>query len=88
MTDKQLKLIYDYMGWWFYIDSPHIFDSNTAWECVQEMERKGDIKDFYYFIDDVICNKRYIYEYPFWIMNPTNFFNCFAKWLESREVKP
>ena len=89
MIQKNLELIYDYMGWLEDInDYPYPYgnakalDSNSAWECVQEMARKADIKDFYYFIDDVICNKYYIYEYPFWIMNPDNFFNCMAKWLE------
>ena len=47
LTDKQLKLIYEYMGWaWGYDLKNNILmhkrlDSNTAWECVQEMERRG-----------------------------------------------
>lgn len=49
MTEKQLNLIYDYMGWDKYVRS-NILDSNDAWECVQEMEKKEDWGEF---IDDV-----------------------------------
>lgn len=87
MTYEQLKLINEYMGWYW---NPNVqrelpnreLDSNSAWECMQEIGRKEDGREFYYFIDDMICNKCYIYEYPSWIMNPTNFFNCMAVWLE------
>lgn len=63
-------------------------DSNLAWECVQEMERKerGAYHDFLVFSREIW--DREIPEndgFYFWIADPTNFFNCFAAWLEGRE---
>lgn len=90
MTNKQLKLIYEYMGWeptitkWIRdttTEYDNNFDSNSAWECVQEMERKGDLEKF-----DVYSLNEWMYadnnNSNFWIFNPVNFFDCFSKWLE------
>ena len=64
MTDKQLKLIYEYMlnARWYYCSSPtgvdvgvkvvdnhflaNTLDSNAAWECVQELTRRGAFTSF------------------------------------------
>jgi len=102
MKNKQVKLIYTYMRWDFerYLlrDCSHPFDSNTAYECVQEMERKGDwnnnmtsflnyVFDDAYppndFKDAMMSGEGFIVMFDK-IMNPDNFFNCFAKWLEVR----
>jgi hypothetical protein len=69
-------------------------DSNSAWEVVQEMEIRDEFIKFYLYIEDF-----YFKQSPFgfnsveeahaaffiWLYNPTNFFNCFAKWLLSKE---
>lgn len=111
MTDKEIKLIYEYMEWKpYYCDAldkfayQKIFDSNIAWECVQEMEKKGDwgefiddvYRDFYRWIDRIRrgikgqqvteIDSPIETQFPKYIINPTNFFNCVAKWLEEREV--
>ena len=82
MTDKQLKLIYKYMGW---CHAENIYtkelDSNRAYECVQEMGRRGDWGDF---LDTITVDKDKNYQFVFWFYNPDNFFNCMAKWLEVR----
>lgn len=103
MTEKKLKLIYGYMkeaGWvfdrglpypkngnWEYICGIKELDSDSAWEVVQEMERKGEWKEFYYLSEE--NNFVDIYNRPdvfTWLMNPDNFFYCFAKWLEGKEL--
>ncbi len=88
MNDKQLKLIYEYMGWKI-INYELEFDSNLAYECVQEMERKGDWEDFIYycpsFIWSVLGEEQMTKSnFILWLFNPNNFWNCFAKWLEVR----
>lgn len=100
MTDKQLKLIYEYMGWLvsskdgcpqvFESDDckKHILDSNTAWEVVQEMWRKEDWTHFACFaLNDETGMQSEFFDTDCikWIMNPTNFFNCMAKWLEAKQ---
>lgn len=91
MTDKELKAIYEYMedaGWDSGIWGEIKFNSNSAWEVVQEMERKGDWNSFEIFVNDEIwsniLNRLHINFTP-WLYNPTNFFNCFTKWLEEKE---
>ena len=88
MTDTDLKLIYSYMeeaGWLTsgankdFPEHPIMLDSNSAWECAQEIERRKDDEEFLCFIfekaDTLDC-------LVWWILNPKNFFNCMAKWLE------
>ena len=91
------KLIYEYMGWRntkkdTYCDVCHAiictkishpFDSNSAWEVVQEMERKGDWDKFQVTLWQTYngMTKNGFVKY---CMNPKNFFNCFAKWLEEK----
>lgn len=93
MTNKALKLIYGYMDEWGWayelIDCPIIhrdLDSNSAWEVVQEMERKGDVDKFMKFAGAVYSDSKTSIKYlTILLYNPTNFFNCFAKWLEEGE---
>jgi len=84
MTDKELKAICDYMGqpWKGVIFDSRQFDSNSAWEVVQEMERKGDLGNFYDFTYGLLLREM---DFTFWLMNPCNFFRCFTKWLMSKE---
>ncbi len=99
MKNKQVKLIYTYMGWDFeqYLlgDCSHPFDSNTAYKCVQEMERRKDWGKCYHQIviehRDWKSRQHYLSPETFgqqelvsWLMNPKNFFNCMVKWLEVR----
>lgn len=91
MTDKEIELIYNYMGWEYWQSRPTCaLDSNSAWKCVQEMERKEDWHDFYIFMFEqyqyAINNLNALlidmHNFALWSKNPTNFFNCFSKWLE------
>ena len=101
MDDKQLKLIYEYMkpmGWNYAYRLGASFDSNRAYECMLEMERKGDWNNnmtsflSYVFDDayppndfkDVMMSREGFIVMFDKIMNPDNFFNCMAKWLEVR----
>jgi hypothetical protein len=95
MTEKQLKLIYEYMGWkdeegesvaedfkiivWSGKKKP--LDSNSAWECVQEMYQRSDWEDFvnYCWVEDYVTSQNVMF-----IMNPNSFFECFSKWLENK----
>lgn len=87
MTDKEFNLIYDYMKW-FHDGIEHDFDSNSAWEVVQEIERR---KEWFYFLHSHLRQQNQgkipinYSDYIKWLYNPTNFFNCFAKWLLSKE---
>ena len=96
MEQKELQCIYEYMGWYKTNrarneKNPYanwiwpVLDSNTAWECVQEMERKGDSLSFSKHSYDVFMNApANVTNYFLWLYNPTNFFDCFGKWLERR----
>ena len=96
MTDKDLKNIYEYMGWavktlkvgsvTHYETYKKVLDSNSAWECVQEMGRKGDWHEFYIFMFEQLNNLNVLidmHNFALWNNNPTNFFNCMAKWCEA-----
>jgi len=100
MTDKALKLIFEYMkerGWdyTYYTHSKdegtseytHPFDSNTAYECVQEMERKGDWDEFiiFYMNEFELSSLSDMPHFMIWSTNPTNFFTYFFKWLEDKQ---
>lgn len=63
----------------------HPLDSNTAWEVVQEIERKGDWESFVTFTE-YAAPIGYDDSYLKWIMNPENFFNCLVRWLEENEI--
>lgn len=58
-------------------------DSNTAWECVQEMERKDESESFDdFYQDEWLEHGGNCPSFTLWASNPDNFFNCMAKWLE------
>ena len=99
MTDKDLKNIYEYMGWSnkFTLETTTLtgdkisfstpqtipLDSNSAWEVVQEMYRQSDWEDF--------VNYCWVEDYVtcqnvMFIMNPTSFFDCLGKWLEKKKL--
>jgi hypothetical protein len=95
VTNDELKAIYEYMkdikwelfpkpiyvcGKYLYGTKP--LGSNSAWECVQEMERKGDWNDFLIHCFNVAEKLNWI-----WLYNPTNFFDCFGKWCLERRGK-
>lgn len=63
-------------------------DSNSAWECVQEMVNKKDWVDFQtkVYWSDVVKDIRGIDFIP-WLYNPANFFDCFGKWCLERRGK-
>ena len=86
MTNKQLKLIYEYMGWNpKYVGFEKRLDSNSAWECVQEMERRGDWLEFSRNAWQDFGSIGVTYsQFILWLFNPDNFFTCFGKFLEVR----
>ena len=68
--------------------SLHLLDSNSAWECAQEIERRGEIDSFELLFFDMYLKIGVDDSKLFYQLNPTNFFTCFGKWLEERESKP
>ncbi len=93
MNDKQLKLILTYIYGKDYRfkelrvekKGNYILDSNLAWECVQEMERKGHSEEFDdFYQDEWLEHGGSCKSYTLWSTNPDNFFTCMAKWLEVR----
>jgi hypothetical protein len=94
MTNEQIKLIYEYMEWKInkQSPSPHLYqvtpyskilDSNSAWEVVQEMEKKRDWSKFFVVAFNCFKDVRN-FEFTLWLINPDNFFECMAKWLEGK----
>lgn len=98
MTDKQLRLIYEYMGWNFghflaersydATEYTHPLDSNSAFECMQKMKIQGDWEKFYEDSDDLwmisvrVDQDAPESEFAYYLMNPINFFYYFYKYLE------
>jgi hypothetical protein len=95
MNQEELKLIYSYMQdfdmLWMYCHNgtcEHSLDSNSAWECVQEMEKRKDYPSFeqkclsIWLKTVVDLPSEY---FTAWLFNPTNFFKCFAAFLKERE---
>ena len=92
MTNEDKKLIADYMGWclsaydggYYYIPKNGRvirFDSNDASLCVQEMQKRGDWRNFL-----IIARNLHKLEFDSqviaWLFNPENFFNAMAQWLK------
>ena len=65
--------------------TPNTLDSNACWECVQEMEKRGHSDEFDCVLTGNWLNKEGYECFTVFSMNPTNFWNCFASWLEERE---
>jgi hypothetical protein len=62
----------------------HRFDLNDAALCVQEMQKRGDWRNFL-----IIARNLHKLEFDSqviaWLFNPENFFNAMSEWL--KEVK-
>ena len=67
----------------------HLFGSNDASLCVAEMQKRGDIFDFYSYLIDiynelveqgtVICGAD---NFTAWLFNAENFFGAMSAWLK------
>ena len=91
MTPEDKRLIAEYMGWklseWRMIDgsahvvNPHFFDLNDAALCVQEMQKRGDWRNFL-----IIARNLHKLEFDSqviaWLFNAENFFNAMSEWLK------
>ena len=100
MTSDELKAIAGYIPEWQYNDSwglfkkvirpidkinPIILDSNSAWECVQEIIKKKHYMPFeIYAAEQWLADKESELQFVFWLYNPKNFFSCFGKWCLER----
>ena len=99
MTNDELKAVYEYMGWETgeiqtlpcpkcgYMEKRFYFPVNTAnaaWECAQEMDRKGDWARFIAF---AFVTSSTGDDFTLWLYNPKNFFSCFGKWCLERRGK-
>ena len=102
MTEEDKELIGRYMNWeidqgvWRLAPNGDIdtadFDLNDAGLCVAEMQKRGDIFDFYSYLIDiynelveqgtVICGAD---NFTAWLFIADNFFGAMAAWLN--EVK-
>ena len=106
MTDDDKKRIAEYMGWTkyppecmgetvFFRDEIHgdiRWDLNDASLCVQEIQKRGDIFDFYSYLIDiynelveqgtVICGAD---NFIVWLFNVDNFFSAMAAWIKERK---
>lgn len=74
-------------GKWGYAFEVNELDSNAAYKCVQEMERKGDWDNFSVYVTNFF-ELTLITDVPhfmLWSYNSTNFFTCMVNWLEERE---
>ena len=103
MTDDDKKRIAEYMGWTKYppecmgetvlfrdeIHGDIRWDLNDAALCIQEMQKRGDIFDFYSYLIDiynelveqgtVICGAD---NFTAWLFIADNFFGAMAAWLK------
>ena len=90
MTEEDKQLISEYMGWklsgWRMIDgsahvvNPHFFDLNDAAICVQEMQKRGEWFDFYWFAIGNSSSEAL----TAWLFNPDNFFKAFVEWRKGK----
>ena len=102
MTEEDKQLIAEYMGWtyhqtddkkWWNLigkdGSTHLLDLNDAGLCVQEMQKRGSIFEFYMHLIDVyndlikdgkeICGAD---NFTVWLFNADNFFTAMAQWIK------
>ena len=90
LTQEDKQLIAEYMGWklseWRMIDgsahvvNPHFFDLNDAALCVQEMQKRGEWFDFYWFAIGNSSSEAL----TAWLFNPDNFFKAFVEWRKGK----
>ena len=101
MTDADKQLICGYMGWnqswivdeftdWYRIESltwvKINFDLNDAGLCVQEMQKRGDWRDFLVLqqfdtepVEQLLYHIAYLY-------SADNFFNVFVEWRKGNDL--
>jgi len=83
MTNEDKKLIADYMGWFGINHLDKIdgnFDLNDASLCVQEMQKRGEWFDFYWFAIGNSSSEAL----TAWLFNPDNFFKAFVEWRKGK----
>ena len=56
------------------------FDSNDASLCVQEMQKRGEWFDFYWFAIGNSSSEAL----TAWLFNPDNFFKAFVEWRKGK----
>ena len=103
MTNEDEKIVADYMNW-HYAEHEGIYyydwdgrrqrnlDLNDAGLVVQEMQKRGDIFDFYSYLIDiynelveqgtVICGAD---NFTAWLFIADNFFGAMAAWIKERK---
>ena len=90
MNNKDKQLIADYMELIFnparmslyeYKDGREFkFNSTDASFCVQEMQKRGDWFDFYWFAIGNSSSEAL----TAWLFNPDNFFAAFVEWRKGK----
>ena len=90
MTEEDKQLISEYMGWKLserrmidgsaHVVNPHFFDLNDAAICVQEMQKRGEWFDFYWFAIGNSSSEAL----TAWLFNPDNFFKAFVEWRKGK----
>ena len=79
MTDEDKKRIAEYMN-----DEGALyncaFDCNYASLCVQEMQKRGEWFDFYWFAIGNSSSEAL----TAWLFNPDNFFKAFVEWRKGK----
>ena len=94
MTDDDKKRIAEYMGWTkyppecmgetvFFRDEIHgdiRWDLNAAALCIQEMQKRGEWFDFYWFAIGNSSSEAL----TAWLFNPDNFFKAFVEWRKGK----
>jgi hypothetical protein len=98
MTNKDEKLIAEYMGWQedellvgycIAPDRTAHFDLNDAGLCVKKMQKRGDLDDFNNYALMMCFKVAKIDIWPTnffaWLYNADNFFEAMAKWLKEEK---
>ena len=94
MTNKDKKIVSDYMGWKKAILSdgyhnmlnnrPVLFDLNDAGLLVDKLAKRSDWLSFITFADNEHFDKEISAEFSAWLFNAENFFKTFADWRSKR----
>lgn len=95
MTNKDKKIVSDYMGWKKAILSdgyhnmlnnrPVLFDLNDAGLIVKEMVKRGEWEDFVAFVEETPKNRESLITWNqliAWLFSADNFFSAFVEWLK------
>ena len=94
MTNKDKKIVSDYMGWKKAILSdgyhnmlnnrPVVFDLNDAGLIVKEMVKRGDWEGFMTKVYGT-CHFHKISSATVYLFNADNFFSAFVEWRKGNE---